>query len=187
MVRTIGRDAPADPQAGVVADNMGLLSSVTDFGTGLSPGCPGPMMHHVPPSPAAVQPGRPGMPLRPNIGDRIDPGRSKTVAAAQPRGRQPKAPPRAIRVNRLQGVLRTRRQVPAMPADERLEGIAINVNRKLQAQRQQPPSPLNGGVADIVCHCAATDGSAPDRRASISVNARSTASNTSKVEACRAL
>src|SRR5690606_20028672 len=64
-------------------------------------------------------------------------GGAKAMAAAEARNRQPKSAPRAILVDGFERILRARRQMPAIPADERLQRPAVEVNGQLQRGGKQ--------------------------------------------------
>ena len=173
------------------------------------------------PRPAAVAPRRYKVVLIANIRHGIEPCSAEPVTATQTRCRQPEAAPCPVRVDGLQRVLRAGREVPAVPADERLQRPAIDMDGQFESRGEQTfykpvpvfhrecfsPSPAAQAVQSsnvipalveswtpgtrpemiLFPHCAASTRSAPDRRASISSSARSTASKKSSVEAWRAL
>src|SRR5207244_12611705 len=115
-------------------------------------------------------------------GHEIEPGAAERMAAQQPRQRHPAAGPQAKPADRLVGVFRAGRQVPAMPADQRREGVAIDLD---QAASCQPGGTGHGGEEGRAhAYSAANE---PRRLASIWSIAETTASKVSKVEAWRAL
>src|SRR5690606_10936107 len=72
-----------------------------------------------------------------NVRHGIEAGGAKAMAAAEARNRQPKSAPRAILVDGFERILRARRQMPAIPADERLQRPAVEVNGQLQRGAKQ--------------------------------------------------
>ena len=62
------------------------------------------------------------------IGHRIISTAPPRMAAAEPRNHQPESLPRAVFINCFERVFRTRRQMPALHANERLQRPAIDVN-----------------------------------------------------------
>jgi hypothetical protein len=135
--------------------------------------------------PAAVAPWRPGVAMGADIGDRIEAVRSPRMAAADACQCQPAPAPGAVELDRLQPILRARRQVPAFPADQGLQGPAIGMNWRTGDLAQcargggrwptaviRPQAPAGAGSACFASACS---------------SARSTASNTRSVEAWRAL
>jgi hypothetical protein len=61
------------------------------------------------------------------------------MAAQQARNRQPEAAPGAVAIDRLEGIFRAGRKVPAIMADEGLEAVAIDEDRQLQAGGSRLP------------------------------------------------
>src|SRR5262245_52433709 len=115
------------------------------------------------------------------------------MAAEEPRQRHPAARPQAEAPDRLIGVLRAGRQVPALKADQGREGVAIDSDEAAPGHPGGAPC----GVEDpsrthcllLAFSCAPTHSAAtaPRRLASIWLIASTTASKVSIVEAWRAL
>ncbi len=141
---------------------------------------------------------------------------AERLAAQKPRQRDPCAGPQSEAVERLVGIMRAGRQVPAAKADHRRQRIAVNLNETApgearDAARQQehlrrvvgsrraiPLIPAQAGIQRWVPACAGTSGIWSDRPhysaavltarfCSIWPMASTTASKVKSVEACRAL
>ena len=147
----------------------------------------------VAPSPPPVAPGCQGVARVGNVGDGVEPVGAPGMAAADARERQPAAAPGAVAIDGFERVFRAGRQVPALPADQRLQRPAIGVDRRLGDGLGQPPCRLRWQLrprrpfeAPQAEACAAS-AAGSSCLASALASAASTASNTSSVEACRAL
>ena len=68
----------------------------------------------------------------PDIRHRIDSVRSPRAAASEARQGEPEAAPGAIQLDCLQRILGARRPVSALPADQRLESVAVDMDRRLE-------------------------------------------------------
>ena len=142
-------------------------------------------------APPAVAPRREGVMLVAQIWHRVEAVAAPRMAAAESRQREPAALPCPVRVDGLARIVRAGRQMPAIDPEQRRDGQAIK-RRSAQAaapwrsarRTARSPRRARAGVLDMLGANAAPWRA---RLASIWPIASSTASNTSSVEACRAL
>src|SRR3954447_2857503 len=79
--------------------------------------------------PAAVAPGRvPMRALRRSFRHAIDARGAPWVATQQPRQRHPGAGPKAVTIERLVGILRAGRQMPAMKTDQWRQCVPVDLH-----------------------------------------------------------
>ena len=96
--------------------------------------------------PARVAPGQiPPRLLRQRVGHEIEPMRAPRLAAQQPREGHPAARPQAIAVDRLVGVVRAGRQMPAMKTDQRRERVAIRLDQPPTGEARGTAAEVGGG------------------------------------------
>src|SRR6516164_10405683 len=129
-----------------------------------------------------------------NVWHRIEPVRTPGMAAADARQRQPAPAPSAVAIDGFEGVLRAGRQVATFRAHQRLQRPAIGVHRRFEEGLASGGGEVFGHALHCMPAAAAHDlyaeasiGAGSVRLASALASAISTASNTKRVEACRAL
>src|SRR5207247_7529682 len=81
-------------------------------------------------APPRVAPRRiPARTLRRRLGHAVDAARAPWMTAQQPCERHPRAGPQAVTVERLVGIFRAGGQMPTVEADQRREGVAIDLHQ----------------------------------------------------------
>ena len=96
--------------------------------------------------PARVAPGQiPPRLLRQRVGHEIEPTRAPRLAAQQPREGHPAARPKAIAVDRLVGIVRAGRQVPAIETNKRRERVAIDFDQAPAGEARGTAAEVGGG------------------------------------------
>ena len=137
-------------------------------------------------SPAAVAPRRPCMALGTNVGHGVEPVRAPGMTATHACQAQPAATPRPVQLDGLEPILRAGRQMPAFPAEQRLQAPAIGMDRSA-GDGARGPRCVGHDRGALVRLQAPIGAGCSAGLASACASARSTASKTSSVEAWRAL
>jgi hypothetical protein len=101
--------------------------------------------------PSTVAPGQvPARAIRHRCRYEVEPGGSEGVTATEPRQRHPAAYPQTKTADRLIGVIRAGRQMPAVEPDHRRNGVAVDLDQSARGKRgaagkiaQQPAHALS--------------------------------------------